>query len=250
MSTTHALIAASAGAALEPGTIERRDLRDDDVLIDIKFAGICHSDIHQVREEWGQAIFPMVPGHEIAGIVSAVGSGVTRYQVGDRVGVGCFVDSCRECEICKAGEEQYCPRAPCMTYNGHRLRRRDDHTAATASRSSSTSASPSASPRASSSTSRRRCCAPASRSTRPLKHWGAGPGKKVAIVGMGGLGHMGVKIAAALGAEVTVLSQHARQAGGRQALGADALLRHEATTRPSRRPRRRSTSSSTRSAPT
>ena len=98
MSTTHALIAASAGAALEPGTIERRDLRDDDVQIDVKFAGICHSDIHQVREEWGPAIFPMVPGHEIAGIVSEVGSGVTRYKVGDRVGVGCMVDSCGECE--------------------------------------------------------------------------------------------------------------------------------------------------------
>src|SRR6476661_6780923 len=108
MSRTAALSAASAGAPLQATTIETRELRDDDVLIDVKFAGICHSDIHQVREEWGPAIFPMVPGHEIAGVVSAVGSGVTRYKVGDRVGVGCMVDSCGEREYCKDGQAQFC----------------------------------------------------------------------------------------------------------------------------------------------
>ena len=118
MISTPALVAPSAGAAFEARTVEHRDLRDDDVLIDIRFAGICHSDIHQVREEWGSAIFPMVPGHEIAGVVSAVGDGVTKYQVGDRVGVGCMVDSCGECEFCKDGEEQFCSKGAVMTYNG------------------------------------------------------------------------------------------------------------------------------------
>jgi uncharacterized zinc-type alcohol dehydrogenase-like protein len=118
MSRTAALSTASAGAPLTATTIERRDLRDDDITIDIAYAGICHSDIHQVREEWGSAIFPMVPGHEIAGVVSAVGDGVTRYQVGDRVGVGCMVDSCGECEFCKDGEEQFCSKGAVMTYNG------------------------------------------------------------------------------------------------------------------------------------
>jgi uncharacterized zinc-type alcohol dehydrogenase-like protein len=116
--TTRAIAAPAPGAALQPTTIERRDLRADDVLIDIAFAGICHSDIHQAREEWGRAIFPMVPGHEIAGTVAAVGEGVTRYRVGDRVGVGCMVDSCGECEYCRAGTEQFCVRGNVQTYNG------------------------------------------------------------------------------------------------------------------------------------
>ena len=118
MSHTAALSAASAGAPLAATVIERRDLRDDDITIDIAYAGICHSDIHQVREEWGSAIFPMVPGHEIAGVVSSVGDGVTRYKVGDRVGVGCMVDSCGECEFCKDGQEQFCAKGAVMTYNG------------------------------------------------------------------------------------------------------------------------------------
>ena len=118
MITTPALVTPSAGAPFEARTIEHRDLRDDDVLIDIAYAGICHSDIHQGREEWGEAIFPMVPGHEIAGTVAAVGSAVTRHQVGDRVGVGCMVDSCGECEFCKDGQENFCERGAVMTYNG------------------------------------------------------------------------------------------------------------------------------------
>jgi len=108
LSRTLALSAAHAGAKLEPGVIERRALRDDDVLIDVAYAGICHSDIHQVREEWGTGIFPMVPGHEIAGVVSEVGATVSGFKVGDRVGVGCMVDSCGECDFCNDGEEQYC----------------------------------------------------------------------------------------------------------------------------------------------
>ena len=116
--TVDALVTTGPGTPFERSTIERRDPRPHDVVIDIAYAGICHSDIHQAREEWGQAIFPMVPGHEIAGVVREVGTEVTRYQVGDRVGVGCFVDSCRECENCKAGEEQYCLRGEVATYNG------------------------------------------------------------------------------------------------------------------------------------
>lgn len=117
MTTVAAYAAPAAKAPLERTTIERRAVREFDVLIDIKFAGICHSDIHQAREGWGEAIFPMVPGHEIAGIVSEVGPGVTKFQVGDRVGVGCMVDSCRECDNCKAGLEQYCTGGNVGTYN-------------------------------------------------------------------------------------------------------------------------------------
>merc|ERR1711969_334387 len=115
--TVNAYIATAADAPLEPATIERRDPKPHDVVIDIAYAGICHSDIHTARGEWGRTAFPVVPGHQIAGIVAAVGSEVTRYSVGDRVGVGCFVDSCRECEPCKAGDEQYCERGMTGTYN-------------------------------------------------------------------------------------------------------------------------------------
>src|SRR3954447_19793450 len=116
--TIDALVTSGPGKPFERSTIERRDPGPHDVVIDIKFAGICHSDIHQAREEWGSAIFPMVPGHEIAGVVAAVGDQVSKHQVGDRVGVGCFVDSCRECENCRAGEEQYCLKGEVATYNG------------------------------------------------------------------------------------------------------------------------------------
>src|SRR5689334_19608731 len=117
MTTVAAYAAPAAKAPLERTTIERREVREFDVLIDIKFAGICHSDIHQAREGWGEALFPMVPGHEIAGVVCEVGPGVTRFKVGDRVGVGCLADSCRECENCLRGEEQYCLKGNVGTYN-------------------------------------------------------------------------------------------------------------------------------------
>ena len=218
--TVDALVTTAPGAPFERRTVERRDPRPHDVVIDIRFAGICHSDIHQAREEWGEAIFPMVPGHEIAGIVREVGTEVTRHQVGDRVGVGCFVDSCRECENCRAGEEQYCLRGEVATYNG----REYDGDPTYGGYSTSVVVDENyvlgipegveldvAAPL---------LCAGITLYS-PLKHWGAGPGTKVAIVGMGGLGHMGVKIAHALGAEVTVLSQTlSKEADGRR-LGAD-----------------------------
>src|ERR1043166_4591569 len=116
--TSAALVVTSPGSAFERSTIERREPRDHDVVIDIRYAGICHSDIHQARDEWGFTTFPLVPGHEIVGVVAEVGPAVTRHAVGDRVGVGCFVDSCRECEPCKDGEDQYCLRGSVSTYNG------------------------------------------------------------------------------------------------------------------------------------
>ncbi|MFF5298709.1 MULTISPECIES: NAD(P)-dependent alcohol dehydrogenase [unclassified Streptomyces] len=220
MTTVAAYAAPAAKAPLERTTIERRAVREFDVLIDIKFAGICHSDIHQAQEGWGKAIFPMVPGHEIAGIVSEVGPGVTKFQVGDRVGVGCMVDSCRECDNCKAGLEQYCTGGNVGTYNA--LDKDGEPTYGGYSEKVVVDenfvlgipegiALDEAAPL---------LCAGITLYS-PLKHWNAGPGKKVAIVGMGGLGHMGVKIAHALGAEVTVLSQSLRKQEDGLKLGAD-----------------------------
>jgi uncharacterized zinc-type alcohol dehydrogenase-like protein len=221
MTTVAAYAAPAAKAPLERTTIERREVGEFDVLIDIKFAGICHSDIHQVREGWGEAIFPMVPGHEIAGLVSEVGSGVTKYQVGDRVGVGCLVDSCRECENCKAGLEQYCTGSGGVgtynaldkngepTYGGYseKIVVDENYVVRIPDGLSLDVAAP-------------LLCAGIT-TYSPLRHWNAGPGKKVAILGMGGLGHMGVKIAHALGAEVTVLSQSLRKKEDGLKLGAD-----------------------------
>ncbi|KQY57268.1 MULTISPECIES: NAD(P)-dependent alcohol dehydrogenase [unclassified Nocardioides] len=226
--TTTALQAASAGAPFEVAEVPVRDLRDDDILIDIAYAGICHSDIHQVREEWGKAIFPMTPGHEIAGVVSAVGSGVTKHKIGDRVGVGCMVDSCGECEYCKDGEEQYCLKGAVMTYNGTGYD--GEETKGGYAKQVAVS-------------ERFVCSIPdgigldeaapllcAGITTwAPLKRWGVGPGSKVAVIGLGGLGHMGVKFAAALGAEVTVLSRSDAKADDSAALGATA---HVATADP------------------
>ncbi|MET0600546.1 MAG: NAD(P)-dependent alcohol dehydrogenase [Baekduia sp.] len=204
--SSRALQAPSAKAPLEPTTIERRALGEQDVAIDIKFCGICHSDIHQVEADWGRGLFPMVPGHEIAGIVTAVGPGVTRLQPGDRVGVGCFVDSCGACMYCLDGEEQFCTKGVVATYNAKDYDGEptyggySEHIVVTErfvvtipEALGLDVAAP-------------LLCAGITMYS-PLKRWGAGPGKQVAIVGMGGLGHVGVQIAAALGAEVTVLSQ-------------------------------------------
>ncbi|UUU24596.1 NAD(P)-dependent alcohol dehydrogenase [Streptomyces sp. DSM 40750] len=221
MTTSVAAYAAPAAKApLERTTIERREVGEFDVLIDIKYAGICHSDIHQAREGWGEAIFPMVPGHEIAGVVEAVGSGVTKFAVGDKVGVGCLVDSCRACENCEAGLEQYCLKGNVGTYNAvgkdgeptyggysEKIVVDEAFTLRIPDGISLDEAAP-------------LLCAGITLYS-PLKHWNAGPGKKVAVVGLGGLGHMGVKIAHALGAEVTVLSQSLRKKEDGLKLGAD-----------------------------
>ncbi|MFF3021251.1 NAD(P)-dependent alcohol dehydrogenase [Gottfriedia sp. NPDC057948] len=186
--------------------IKRRDLDLNDVLIEIKYAGICHSDIHTAHGEWGHVHYPLVPGHEIAGIVTDVGAEVTKYKVGDRVGVGCMVDSCGHCENCRKGEEQYCLKGNTPTYAGvdkygeptqggysTHIVVTEDFVVRIPDNIELGAAAP-------------LLCAGIT-TYSPLNHWGAGPGKKIAVIGMGGLGHMAVKIANAMGAEVTVLSQ-------------------------------------------
>lgn len=220
------MIIANARAVFSPEgpfkltTIERRDLEPHDVLIEIKYAGICHSDIHTARGEWGPVNYPLVPGHEIAGIVIQVGSEVTKYAVGDRVGVGCMVDSCRDCEHCRKGDEQYCLSGNTGTYAA--IDRYGQYTQGGYSthivvtedfvvRIPDSLGLDVAAPL---------LCAGIT-TYSPLRHWGAGPGKKVAVVGLGGLGHMAVKLAHAMGAEVTVLSQSLKKKVDGLRLGAD-----------------------------
>jgi uncharacterized zinc-type alcohol dehydrogenase-like protein len=220
MLTVNAYAATSQTGPLTPTTIERRDLGPQDVLIEIKFAGICHSDIHTARGEWGPVTYPLVTGHEIAGIVTEVGPEVTKYAVGDRVGVGCMVDSCGECRYCKAGEEQFCVQGNIGTYGvigkDGRLTQGGYSTHIVVTQKFVVRipdgldldvAAP-------------LLCAGIT-TYSPLNHWGAGPGRKVAVVGLGGLGHMAVKIAHAMGAEVTVLSQSLKKQEDGLRLGAD-----------------------------
>lgn len=200
------IAAFSAKEPLGPFSFERRSPKDFDVVIDIKFCGICHSDIHTVRSEWGQAAYPVVPGHEIAGVVRAIGPKVTRYKVGDSVGVGCFVDSCRECSSCQADLEQYCLNGMNATYNSVE---KDGKTPTQGGYSNVIVVDENYVLRIPNSIPLDKAapllCAGITLYS-PLMHWKAGPGKRVAIMGLGGLGHMGVKIARALGADVTVLS--------------------------------------------
>ncbi len=224
--STPALLTRAAGEPFERGTIERRDVGAHDVLIDIAFAGICHSDIHQAREEWGKAIFPMVPGHEIAGIVREVGAEVTTHSIGDRVGIGCFVDSCRECENCLDGEEQFCLKGNVATYNGRYYDGDEpfDGTPTYGGYSTQIVADEkyvlripegidldAAAPL---------LCAGIT-TYSPLRRWGAGDGSRVAVIGLGGLGHMAVQIAHAMGAHVTVLSRTLAKEEEGRSLGAD-----------------------------
>jgi uncharacterized zinc-type alcohol dehydrogenase-like protein len=221
---TRSYAAMSAGQPLVPYQFNRREIGKNDVALDIAFAGICHSDIHQAREEWGSAIFPMVPGHEIAGIVTAVGSSVTKFTVGDKIGVGVFIDSCRTCNNCKAGLQQYCNEGMTGTYN---QLERDGVTVAMGGYSNYfvvnedyavhipdnlplDGVAP-------------LLCAGITLYS-PIKHWKTGPGMKVAVMGLGGLGHMGVKFAAALGAEVTVLSHSAGKREDALAMGAHHFI--------------------------
>ena len=220
MAIARGYAATDASKPLAPFTFERREPRDDDVVIDIKYCGVCHSDIHQARNEWGNSVFPMVPGHEIVGIVRAVGSKVTRFKIGDRVGVGCFVDSCTTCAARDLDLEQYLPGLV-PTYNGveadgktptqggysDHIVVKEGYVLSIPENLPLDAAAP-------------LLCAGITLYS-PLRHWKAGPGKKVAIVGMGGLGHMGVKLAHAMGAEVTVLSQTLSKKEDGLKLGAD-----------------------------
>lgn len=216
---TSALMAPAPSAPFERGTITRRALRSDDVLIEIAYVGICHSDIHNARDEWAPGTYPMVPGHEIAGIVTGVGSAVTNFKTGDRVGVGCFVDSCGECDACVSGEEQFCNRKT-MTYNSKDVEGnityggysthivvREHYVLRIPEALSLESAAP-------------LLCAGIT-TYSPLRHYNTGPASRVAVIGMGGLGHMAVQYAHAMGAHVTVISQtRSKEADGRR-FGAD-----------------------------
>jgi alcohol dehydrogenase (NADP+) len=218
--TARAIGATAPDARLEPLQIQRREVGPKDVRIDIKYCGICHSDIHFTRGEWGEVPYPAIPGHEIAGVVAEVGSEVTKYAPGDRVGVGCMVNSCRECDNCRKGDEQYClpgntqtygsvDRDGSVTYGGYtdHIVVDEDFVLRIPDGLDLDVAAP-------------LLCAGIT-TYSPLRHWGAGPGTQVAVVGLGGLGHMAVKLAKAMGAEVTVLSQSLRKQDDGLRLGAD-----------------------------
>ena len=232
MLNTPAYAALDSESPLAPFTIERREPRAGEVLIDIRYCGVCHSDVHQARGEWGgNGLFPMVPGHEIVGHVAAVGEGVERFKIGDAVGVGCFVDSCRSCPQCLAGEEQYCDQGMTGTYNA---RERDTGVPTQGGYSTRITVNqdyvlriPDALPldRAAP-----LLCAGIT-TWSPLRDYGVKAGDRVAVVGLGGLGHMAVKLAAAMGAEVTVLSTSESKREAALALGANefAVTRDPAT---------------------
>jgi len=220
MSKVPAYAAPSANAPLAPFTVARRDPGPHDVAIDIEFCGICHSDVHQARDEWGGSIFPMVPGHEILGRVRQVGAKVTKFKAGDRVGVGCLVDSCQDCDPCRRHKEQFCQKGGAFTYNGTEMDRKTPtyggySTSVVVSEAFVLKVPEGLDPAAAAPL----LCAGIT-TYSPLKQWHCKPGDKVGVVGLGGLGHMAVKLAAAMGAEVTMLStSRAKEADARR-LGA------------------------------
>ncbi len=224
MLVTPAYAAASANSPLARTVIERREPGPREVLIDIRYCGVCHSDLHQVSDEWGGARYPMVPGHEIVGTVAQVGAEVRRWKVGDAVGVGCFVDSCRVCEACLAGEEQYCERGMTGTYNSLE---RDGKSPTYGGYSGRITVDEAYVLRIPDSLPLDRAapllCAGIT-TYSPLRHFGVKAGDGVAVVGLGGLGHMGVKLAKAMGAHVTVLSHSPSKREDALRLGADDFV--------------------------
>ena len=224
MRTVKAIGAMNATDPLVPLTIERREVGPHDVLIDIDYAGICHSDIHTIRGDWGPIAYPQVVGHEIVGRVAEVGSDVTKHRVGDTVGVGCQSNSCRTCEQCQQGHDQYCLNGNTQTYSGidpadgtitqggysQAVVTNEDYVVAIPAGLDPAKAAP-------------LLCAGIT-TYSPLKHWNAGPGTRVGVVGMGGLGHMGVKLAVALGADVTVLSRGTKKQDDALAFGASRYV--------------------------
>ena len=222
--TIQGYAAQSATTPLAPHRFERRDPRPDDVVIDILYCGVCHSDIHQARNEWRNSIYPMVPGHEIIGRISSVGAEVSKFKVGDVVGVGCMVDSCQHCGACHAGLEQYCAEGATWTYNGtdrrdgmptfggysERIVVSDKFVVRVPDKLDPKAAAP-------------LLCAGIT-TWSPLRHWNIGKGSKVAVVGLGGLGHMGLKFAKAMGADVTLFTRTPDKEAEARRLGADHVV--------------------------
>ena len=225
MRPTKAYAAPAPSAPLAPFDFERREVGPHDVLIDIEFCGVCHSDLHQVRDEWGAGIFPMVPGHEIVGRITKVGDHVKNFKVGDLAGVGCMVDSCRTCPSCLDGLEQYCETTGMVgtygstekqtgrpTYGGYssQIVVDEKYTLKVSEKLDLARVAP-------------LLCAGIT-TYSPLRQWKVGPGHRVAVMGLGGLGHMAVKLAAAMGAEVTVLSTSPNKEADAKALGAHKFV--------------------------
>lgn len=224
MIKTHGFAAQSAVSGLAPFDYAHRDPGPNDVHIAIDFCGICHSDIHQARNEWANAMYPMVPGHEIVGTVKQVGGNVTKFKVGDRAAIGCMVDSCRTCESCKAGEEQYCDRhATVFTYNakdkngdltfggyGNNIVADESFVLKVPANLDPAAAAP-------------LLCAGIT-TYSPLKHWKAGPGKKIGVIGLGGLGHMALKFSHAFGAKTVLFTTSASKIEDAKRLGADEVI--------------------------
>lgn len=214
----------AAGKPLEPMTIDRREPRPNDVVIDIQFSGICHSDIHQARDEWSGATFPMVPGHEIIGRVTKVGGEVSKLRVGDMAGVGCFIDSCRACTPCRSGIEQFCEKGPAFTYNGTEMDRKTPtfggySTQIVVDERYALRIAPSLDPAGAAPL----LCAGIT-TYSPLRQWGTKRGDRVGVVGLGGLGHMAVKLAKSMGAEVTVFSTSDKKESDARRLGASDFV--------------------------
>ena len=218
---TYAYAAQSGSTPLAPFSFDRRATGDNDVAIDILYCGVCHSDLHTARSEWSGTVYPCVPGHEIVGRVTAVGSKVSRFKAGDMVGVGCMVDSCQQCESCREGLEQYCSKGFTGTYNGRdrstrsntyggysdKIVVRQEFVLSVPDKLDPAAAAP-------------LLCAGIT-TFSPLHHWKIGKGSKVGVVGLGGLGHMGVKIAKAMGAEVTLFTTSPGKEADARRLGAD-----------------------------
>ncbi len=224
MSATKAYAAQSATTPLEPWTLDRRACKPYDVQMDIHYCGVCHSDLHFARNEWGMTVFPVVPGHEIVGKVTAVGSHVKKFKVGDLAGIGCLVDSCRECDSCKDGLEQYCTNGSVFTYAGQErdgsgmtyggysksIVAHEDFVLHISDKLDLAAAAP-------------LLCAGIT-TYSPLRYWNIGKGTRVGVLGLGGLGHMGVKLAVAMGAEVTMLSHTASKEKDAKRLGAHKFV--------------------------
>lgn len=224
MLPTNAYAALNEKTPLAPFEFDRRDIGEHDILIEILYCGVCHSDIHQARGEWGNSIFPMVPGHEVVGKVAKVGAKVSGYNVGDLAGIGCLVDSCRKCSSCASGEEQYCSGHVSFTYNGTE---QDMKTPTQGGYSSQIVVDEKYALKVSSKLDLKAVapllCAGIT-TYSPLKHWKVGPTSRIAILGLGGLGHMGVKFGKAFGAHVTVISTSKTKEDDAKRLGADAFL--------------------------